>query len=90
MFIFGLCSTSDDQLSDLSDEICPKCEKMATKSSKNEMQFMHPPGQDGEGTGTVWKQAGDGTGTGQEWAGDGTHMGWDDIGGFHADGVLPH
>ena len=45
MFIFGLCSTSDDQLSDPSDEICPKCEKMAIKSSKNEMQFMHPSGQ---------------------------------------------
>ena len=35
IFIFGLRSTSDDQLSDLSDEICPKCENMAAKSSKN-------------------------------------------------------
>ena len=28
MLIFGLCSTSDDQLSDLSDEIQLKCEKL--------------------------------------------------------------
>ena len=32
MLIFGLCSTSDDQLSHLSDESQPKCKK---KSSKN-------------------------------------------------------
>ena len=37
MLIFGLCSTSDDQLSNLSNESCLKCEKMATKLSKNEM-----------------------------------------------------
>ena len=54
--------------------------KMATKLSKNEIQFMHPsPRQDGDGTGMVW-----------EWAGDGTGMAWDDISGFHADGILPH
>ena len=92
MFIFGLCSTSDDQLSNPSDKSCPKCKKkMAAKLSKNEMQFMHPlPRQDGDGTGMVWEHARDGTGTGQEWARDGTGMGWDDIGGFHADGILPH
>ena len=28
MLIFGLCSTSDDQPSDLSDEHQPKCKKM--------------------------------------------------------------
>ena len=33
MLVFGLHSTSDDWLSNLSD----KCEKMAAKSSKNEM-----------------------------------------------------
>ena len=37
MFIFGLCSAFDDQLSNLSDESCPKCKEMATKSSKNEV-----------------------------------------------------
>ena len=37
MFIFGLCSTSDDWPSDLSNESHPKCKKMATKLSKNEM-----------------------------------------------------
>ena len=37
MFIFGACSTSDDQPSKLSDESHPNCKKMATKSSKNEM-----------------------------------------------------
>ena len=37
MLIFGLCSTSDDWLSDLSDESQPKCEKRPPKSSKNEM-----------------------------------------------------
>ena len=33
MFIFGLCSTSDDEPSNLSD-------KMAVKLSKNEMFFL--------------------------------------------------
>ena len=37
MLIFGLCSTFDEWPSNLSDEIHPKCEKMATKSSKTEM-----------------------------------------------------
>ena len=37
MLVFGLCSTSDDQLSDTSNENHPKYEKVATKSSKNEM-----------------------------------------------------
>ena len=37
MLVFGLHSTSDDQPSDLSYESHPKCKKMATKSSKNEM-----------------------------------------------------
>ena len=39
MFIFGLCSTSDDWLSDLSDEHRPKCKKQKRppKSSKNKM-----------------------------------------------------
>ena len=37
IFVFGLCSTSDDQLSDLSDESWHKCNKMPPKSSKNEM-----------------------------------------------------
>ena len=37
MLIFGLRSTSDDQLSNPSNESCPKYEKMAAKSSKNEM-----------------------------------------------------
>ena len=37
MLIFGLCSTSDDRPSDLSNESQPKCEKMSPKSSKNEM-----------------------------------------------------
>ena len=34
MFVFGLHSNSDDWLSDLSDESCPKCEKMVTKLFK--------------------------------------------------------
>ena len=34
MFLCGLCSTSDDMPSNLSDESHWKCEKMATKSSK--------------------------------------------------------
>ena len=62
--------------------------KMATKSSKNEMQFAHPPRQDEDGTGTVWEWARNWTGMGQEWAGEGTDMGQDDTCGFHADGVL--
>ena len=37
MLLFGLCSTSHDRLSNPSGESQPKCEKMATKSSKNEM-----------------------------------------------------
>ena len=37
MFIFGLCSISDDRPSDLSDEYRPKCEKRPSKSLKNEM-----------------------------------------------------
>ena len=37
MLIFGLCSTSDDQLSNLRNESHPKCKKIATKLSKNEM-----------------------------------------------------
>ena len=37
MFIFGLHSTSDDQLSNLSDKSHPKCETVAAKSSKNEI-----------------------------------------------------
>ena len=37
MLIFGLCSTSDDQPSNLSDKIQPKCEKRPPKSLKIEM-----------------------------------------------------
>ena len=37
MFIFGLHSTSDDWLSDPSNEHRPKCEKRPPKSLKNEM-----------------------------------------------------
>ena len=39
MFIFGLCSTSDDWPSDLSKKHCPHHKKMekAPKSSKNKM-----------------------------------------------------
>ena len=37
MLIFGLCSTSDDQMSNLSNKSHPKCKKMAAKLSKNEM-----------------------------------------------------
>ena len=48
MFVFGLHSTSDDWLSNQSDESCPKCEKMATKLSKNEMLIfgLHSPSDD--------------------------------------------
>ena len=43
MLVFGLHSPSDDQLSNPSDESHPKCEKMAAKSSKNEMlNKSHP------------------------------------------------
>ena len=37
MLSFGLHSTSDDRLSDLSDESQLKCEKRPPKSSKNGM-----------------------------------------------------
>ena len=37
MLIFGLCSTSDDWLSDPSNKSRLKCEKRPPKSSKNEM-----------------------------------------------------
>ena len=37
MLIFGLCSTSDDRPSDLSNESQQKCEKRPPKSLKNEM-----------------------------------------------------
>ena len=37
MLIFGLCSTSDDQPSDLSEESLLKCKERPPKSSKNEM-----------------------------------------------------
>ena len=37
MILFELCSISDDQLSDPNDKSHPKYEKMAIKSSKNEM-----------------------------------------------------
>ena len=37
MLIFGLRSTSDDRLSNLSNESQPKCKKRPPKSLKNEM-----------------------------------------------------
>ena len=37
MLIFGLHLTSDDWLSNLSNESQPKCKKMTAKSLKNEM-----------------------------------------------------
>ena len=37
MLIFGLCSTSDDPLSDLREESQLECKTMPPKSSKNEM-----------------------------------------------------
>ena len=37
MLVFGLCSTSDDQPSNLSNESQPKCKIMTAKLSKNEM-----------------------------------------------------
>ena len=48
-----------------------------------------PPGTRWGWGRVVWEWARDGTGMGKEWAGDGTGMGWDDIGGFHADSMLP-
>ena len=35
--VFGLCSNSDDRLSNLSNESQAKCDKRPPKSSKNEM-----------------------------------------------------
>ena len=40
MFIFGLPSTSDDWLSNLSDESQPKCEKRPPKHQKLECSFL--------------------------------------------------
>ena len=40
MLVFGLRSTSDDQLSDLSDESQLKCKKGPHTSSKNEMPIF--------------------------------------------------
>ena len=37
MLVFGLCSTSDDQLSNPSNESQLKCDKRPPKSLKNEM-----------------------------------------------------
>ena len=37
MIIFGLCSSSDDWPSDLSNKSQPKCKKKPPKSLKNEM-----------------------------------------------------
>ena len=37
MFNFGLCSISDDRLSNPSDERQPKCQKRPPMSSKNKM-----------------------------------------------------
>ena len=70
MFIFGLCSTSDDQPNDPSDENCPKCRKWLPNCQKMKCNLCTPPpthGQDGDGTGMVWEQAGDGTGMGWVW-----------------------
>ena len=39
MLIFGFCSTSDDQLSNLSKQIQSKCEKMKKIGFKNKMTF---------------------------------------------------
>ena len=49
MLIFGLCSTSDDRLSDPSNESQPKCEKRPpSKSLKNEILIfgLHPTSDD--------------------------------------------
>ena len=72
-FNFGLRSTSDDQPSDLSDESPPKCEKMATKLSENEMQFMHPIPQ----MRWRWDRNGMGMGQGLYRCGTGMGQGWD-------------
>ena len=40
MLIFGLLSTSDDWLSDLSNKSQPKCKKRPPKSSKIEMPIF--------------------------------------------------
>ena len=39
MLIFGLCSTSDDQLIDLSDESQPKCKKDPLSHQKINTHF---------------------------------------------------
>ena len=39
MLIFELCSTSDDQLSDMSDEIQSECEKNEKTGYKRKMTF---------------------------------------------------
>ena len=48
MLIFGLHSTFDHRPSIPSDKSCPKCEKMATKSSNNEMLIfgLHSTSED--------------------------------------------
>ena len=43
MLGFGLCSTSDDRPSNLSDESRLKCEKRPPKSLKNEMLIFGLP-----------------------------------------------
>ena len=40
MFIFGLCSISDDWLSDLSDEHQPKCKKGPLSPQKMKCSFL--------------------------------------------------
>ena len=65
MFIFGLHSTSDDWLSNLSDESHLKCEKMATKSSKTEMFIFELCSPDKMGMGQDWDK--NGPGMGQVW-----------------------
>ena len=40
MLIFGLLSTSDDWLSDLSNKSQPKCKERALNSSKNQMPIF--------------------------------------------------
>ena len=48
MLIFGLCSTSDDWLSNPGNESQPKCDKRPPKSSNNEMLIfgLHSPSDD--------------------------------------------
>ena len=41
MHIFGLCSTSDDPPSDLSDESQPKCEKSPLSHQKMKCSFLN-------------------------------------------------